>query len=109
MNGQEKTLLPSSEQSKFYSGDCYMFQYTYAGEDKEEYLVGTWFGKHSVEVKNLLSNPYSTMCFTFYIFGSLDIFETAYTRYPFLSRKVIGSEGAIISNITYIKCIAIKN
>lgn len=54
-----------------------MFQYTYAGEDKEEYLVGTWFGKHSVEVKNLLSNPYSTKCFTFYIFGSLDIFETA--------------------------------
>lgn len=70
VNGQEKTLLPSSEQSKFYSGDCYMFQYTYAGEDREEYLVGTWFGKHSVEVKNLLSNPYSTMCFTFYIFGS---------------------------------------
>ncbi|RWR91443.1 villin-4-like protein [Cinnamomum micranthum f. kanehirae] len=49
VNGQEKTLLPSSEQSKFYSGHCYMFQYTYAGEDKEEYLVGTWFGKHSVE------------------------------------------------------------
>ncbi|XXG58188.1 hypothetical protein AAC387_Pa04g0564 [Persea americana] len=49
VNGQEKTLLPSSEQSKFYSGDCYMFQYTYAGEDREEYLVGTWFGKHSVE------------------------------------------------------------
>ncbi|XP_027066759.1 villin-4-like [Coffea arabica] len=49
VNGQEKTLLPSSDQSKFYSGDCYIFQYSYAGEDKEEYLIGTWFGKQSVE------------------------------------------------------------
>ncbi|KAK9099863.1 hypothetical protein Scep_023293 [Stephania cephalantha] len=49
VNGQEKNLIPSSEQSKFYSGDCYIFQYSYAGEDKEEYLVGTWFGKQSVE------------------------------------------------------------
>ncbi|KAF6142356.1 hypothetical protein GIB67_023381 [Kingdonia uniflora] len=49
VNGQEKTLIPSSEQTKFYSGDCYIFQYAYPGEDKEEYLVGTWFGKQSVE------------------------------------------------------------
>lgn len=49
VNGQEKTLLQSSDQSKFYSGDCYIFQYSYAGEDKEEYLIGTWFGKQSVE------------------------------------------------------------
>lgn len=53
MNGQEKTLLPASDQSKFYSGDCYIFQYSYPGEDKEEYLIGTWFGKLSVEVKFL--------------------------------------------------------
>ncbi|CAD5168600.1 unnamed protein product [Musa acuminata subsp. malaccensis] len=49
VNGKEKTLLPPSEQSKFYSGDCYIFQYTYPGEDKEEYLIGTWFGKKSIE------------------------------------------------------------
>ncbi|KAM7481266.1 hypothetical protein LguiB_005849 [Lonicera macranthoides] len=49
VNGQEKTLLPTSDQSKFYSGDCYIFQYSYPGEDKEEYLVGTWFGKQSIE------------------------------------------------------------
>ncbi|PKI53561.1 hypothetical protein CRG98_026011 [Punica granatum] len=49
VNGQEKILLPSSDQSKFYSGDCYIFQYSYPGEDKEEYLIGTWFGKKSVE------------------------------------------------------------
>ncbi|XP_043719356.1 villin-4 isoform X2 [Telopea speciosissima] len=49
VNGQEKTLIPTSEQSKFYSGDCYIFQYSYPGEDREEYLIGTWFGKRSVE------------------------------------------------------------
>ncbi|KAF5742910.1 Villin 4 isoform 2 [Tripterygium wilfordii] len=49
VNGSEKILLPASSQSKFYSGDCYIFQYTYPGEDREEYLIGTWFGKQSVE------------------------------------------------------------
>lgn len=51
VNGQQKTLLQASDQSKFYSGDCYIFQYSYPGEDKEEHLIGTWFGRQSVEVK----------------------------------------------------------
>ncbi|KAI9123039.1 hypothetical protein K1719_005928 [Acacia pycnantha] len=49
VNDQEKILLPASDQSKLYSGDCYIFQYTYPGDDKEEYLIGTWIGKTSVE------------------------------------------------------------
>ncbi|KAK1317424.1 Villin-4 [Acorus calamus] len=49
VNDQEKTLIPSSEQSKFYSGDCCIFHYTYPGEENEEHLVGMWFGKQSVE------------------------------------------------------------
>ncbi|XP_074280873.1 villin-4-like isoform X2 [Silene latifolia] len=49
VNSNEKTLLSASEQSKFYSGDCYIFQYSYPGEEKEEHLIGTWFGKQSVE------------------------------------------------------------
>jgi gelsolin len=49
VNGESKILLSTSDQSKFYSGDCYIFQYSYPGDDKEEYLVGTWFGKQSVE------------------------------------------------------------
>ncbi|GAV76012.1 Gelsolin domain-containing protein/VHP domain-containing protein, partial [Cephalotus follicularis] len=49
VNGQEKILLPASDQSKFFTGDCYIFQYSYSGEDKEEHLIGTWFGKQSVE------------------------------------------------------------
>ncbi|XVF34161.1 hypothetical protein REPUB_Repub18cG0034700 [Reevesia pubescens] len=53
VNGQEKVLLPASDQSKFYSGDCYIFQYSYPGEDKEEYLIGTWLGKQSVEEERI--------------------------------------------------------
>ncbi|XP_062195652.1 villin-5 [Phragmites australis] len=49
VNDKDKTLLSSSDQSKFYTGDCYIFQYMYPGDDKEECLVGTWFGKKSIE------------------------------------------------------------
>jgi gelsolin len=49
VNDKDKALLSSSDQSKFYTGDCYIFQYTYPGDDKEECLIGTWFGKKSVE------------------------------------------------------------
>jgi len=60
VNGQEKILLQASDQSKFYSGDCYIFQYTYPGEDKEDCLIGTWIGKNSVEVKYLVFDSSST-------------------------------------------------
>ncbi|RYR77067.1 hypothetical protein Ahy_A01g001545 [Arachis hypogaea] len=49
VNGQEKISLPDSELSKFYSGDCYIFQYTYNGDDREECLIGAWMGNNSVE------------------------------------------------------------
>ncbi|KAK8454992.1 hypothetical protein SEVIR_4G064000v4 [Setaria viridis] len=49
VNDKDKALLSSSDQSKFYTGDCHIFQYTYPGDDKEECLIGTWFGKKSVE------------------------------------------------------------
>ncbi|KAK6248045.1 hypothetical protein QUC31_019610 [Theobroma cacao] len=61
VNGQEKVLLPAADQSKFYSGDCYIFQYSYPGEDKEEYLIGTWFGKQSVEFLSILLNSMCTI------------------------------------------------
>lgn len=49
VDGQDKSLLPASDQGKFYSGDCYIFQYSYPGDEREEHLIGTWFGKQSVE------------------------------------------------------------
>ncbi|GER32621.1 villin [Striga asiatica] len=55
VNGQQRTLLSGFDQSKFYSGDCYIFQYSYPGEDKDEHLIGTWFGKHSIEEDRVAS------------------------------------------------------
>jgi gelsolin len=49
VNDSEKTFLSFSEQCKFYSGDCYIFQYSYPGDDGEECLIGTWFGKKSIQ------------------------------------------------------------
>ncbi|KQJ95723.1 hypothetical protein BRADI_3g18707v3 [Brachypodium distachyon] len=49
VNDKDKTILSSSDQSKFYSGDCYIFQYMYPGDDKDECLIGTWFGNKSIE------------------------------------------------------------
>ncbi|XP_077214981.1 villin-4-like [Tasmannia lanceolata] len=114
VDGQKKTLLQSSEQSKFYSGDCYIFQYTYPGEDKEEYLVGTWFGKQSVEeeraaaislatkmVESLKSQPVQARIFEgnepiqfFSIFQSFIVFKggvsAGYKNY--ISEKEIADE-----------------
>ncbi|WVZ54878.1 hypothetical protein U9M48_005621 [Paspalum notatum var. saurae] len=49
VNDTDKVVLASSDQSKFYTGDCYIFQYTYPGVDKDECLFGTWIGKKSIE------------------------------------------------------------
>lgn len=58
--GNEKTLLSSSEQTKFYSGDCYIFQYSYPGEDKEDNLIGTWYGKQSIEEDRVSATTLAT-------------------------------------------------
>lgn len=50
VNGEEKILLAVPDQTKFYTGDCYIYQYLYPEEDQEECLIGTWFGKESIEV-----------------------------------------------------------
>lgn len=55
VNDKDKVQLSPSDQSKFYTGDCYIFQYTYPGDDKEECLIGTWFGKKSIEEDRLIA------------------------------------------------------
>ncbi|KAK1414071.1 hypothetical protein QVD17_29810 [Tagetes erecta] len=52
VNGQGKSLLSDDDQAKFYTGDSYIFQYTYTGDGQEECLIGTWFGKESVKLSN---------------------------------------------------------
>ncbi|KAL4341070.1 hypothetical protein GQ457_08G002370 [Hibiscus cannabinus] len=49
VNGQDKVLLSDENHAKFYSGDCFIFHYSYSEEEHEEHLIGTWFGKKSVE------------------------------------------------------------
>ncbi|XP_057767306.1 villin-4-like [Salvia miltiorrhiza] len=60
VEGQQKTLLSASDLSKFYSGDCYIFQYSYPGEEKEEQLIGTWIGKLSVEEDRVSATSQAT-------------------------------------------------
>ncbi|GMY10606.1 villin-1 isoform X2 [Fagus crenata] len=48
VNGDELSLLPISEQTKFYSGDCYIVQFTYPGNDRDENLFFAWLGRRSV-------------------------------------------------------------
>lgn len=50
INGSAKTPLPKEDIGKFYSGDCYIFLYTYhTGDRKEDYFLCCWFGKDSIE------------------------------------------------------------
>ncbi|KAF2309650.1 hypothetical protein GH714_004455 [Hevea brasiliensis] len=82
VDGKDKVLLDASDHSKFYGGDCYIFQYSYPGEDKEEYLIGTWFGKKSVEARIYEGNEpiqFFTILQSFIVFkGGL---STGYKNY----------------------------
>lgn len=55
IDAEGKIPLTGSSLSKFFSGDCYIFQYTYPGELGDQYLVGTWFGEQSVEVMTVFN------------------------------------------------------
>lgn len=50
VNGDELSLLPVPEQTKLFSGDCYIVQFTYAGNDRDENLFIAWLGCSSVMV-----------------------------------------------------------
>ena len=67
VNNEEKILLEGVEQSKFYSGDCYILQYSYPGDDREEYLVGTWLGKQSVEVNFITDKHIFIYIYSFFL------------------------------------------
>lgn len=48
VNGHELSLIPVSEQAKLYSGDCYIVQYTYPGNERDGSLFYAWLGQRSV-------------------------------------------------------------
>ncbi|KAJ6345291.1 hypothetical protein OIU78_008044 [Salix suchowensis] len=48
INGEHLTLIPDPEQTKLFSGDCYIVQYTYPGSGRDEHLFYAWLGRDSV-------------------------------------------------------------
>ncbi|XP_077238711.1 villin-like 1 [Tasmannia lanceolata] len=42
------SLVPVTEQGKLFTGDCYVVQYTYPGDGKDEHLFYAWMGRHSI-------------------------------------------------------------
>ncbi|OVA02671.1 Villin headpiece [Macleaya cordata] len=50
VNENEVSLVPVVEQAKLFSGDCYIVQYTYPGDGKDEDLFYAWLGHNSIMV-----------------------------------------------------------
>lgn len=50
VNGDELSLIPVTKQRKLYSGDCYIVQYTYPENGRDENLFYSWFGRGSAMV-----------------------------------------------------------
>ncbi|XP_010256568.1 PREDICTED: villin-1 isoform X2 [Nelumbo nucifera] len=48
VNGNEVSIVPVVEQHKLFSGDCYIVQYTYPGNEKDEHLFYAWLGCNSM-------------------------------------------------------------
>ncbi|KAL6967660.1 actin filament capping, variant 2 [Sarracenia purpurea var. burkii] len=49
VNGDEVSFVPVAEKAMLYGGDCYILQYTYVGNDKEENLFYAWLGCRSAK------------------------------------------------------------
>ena len=50
LSGKEKVALAPADIGKFYRGDCYLLQYTFVRDRKNEYLMFLWVGSASIEV-----------------------------------------------------------
>ncbi|KAK6927086.1 Villin headpiece [Dillenia turbinata] len=48
VNGDELYPLPMARETMFYSGDCYIVQYIYPEDGREENLFYAWLGRDSV-------------------------------------------------------------
>ncbi|XP_020224778.1 villin-1 isoform X2 [Cajanus cajan] len=62
LDGDELSLLLVAELTKFYSGDCYIVQYTFPGNGRDETLFYAWLGSRCVmEDKTAVIFHMSTM------------------------------------------------
>ncbi|XP_008220688.1 PREDICTED: villin-1 [Prunus mume] len=111
---EKLSLLPASEERKIFSGDCYVVQYTYLGNERSENLFYAWLGCGSVMedrrdaishlnaiVDSTRGNPVLAQVMEkkessqfFSIFQTLIIFKGGMsTRYKkFIAEKGIGDE-----------------
>ncbi|KAL5580762.1 hypothetical protein UlMin_013204 [Ulmus minor] len=48
VDGDELSIVPAPEQKMFFSGDCYIVQYTYPGNGRDENLFYAWIGNESL-------------------------------------------------------------
>ncbi|KAJ8749772.1 hypothetical protein K2173_012323 [Erythroxylum novogranatense] len=48
VNGDEATLIPVVDQTKLFTGDCYVVQYIYPGDGRDDNLFYAWLGHESV-------------------------------------------------------------
>lgn len=50
LDGDKLSPLSDTEQTRFYSGDCYIAQYTFPGNGRDETLFYAWLGCRSIMV-----------------------------------------------------------
>ncbi|XP_058759875.1 villin-1-like [Vicia villosa] len=48
VDGDELSLLPVTEHTRLYSGDCYIVQYTFPGNGRDETLFYAWIGSRCI-------------------------------------------------------------
>lgn len=53
VDGGDVSLLSIHDQAKLFSGDCYIVQYKYTYNERNEYLLYVWIGCESMEVRRL--------------------------------------------------------
>ncbi|KAI9091592.1 hypothetical protein K1719_028035 [Acacia pycnantha] len=49
VDGDKLSLLSDAEQTKLLGGDCYMAQFTFPGNERDESLIYAWFGRRCIK------------------------------------------------------------
>ncbi|KAJ0699842.1 putative villin headpiece, villin/Gelsolin, ADF-H/Gelsolin-like domain superfamily [Helianthus annuus] len=63
IDGESKTPVPKEDIGKFYSGDCYICDYSYDVNDKKDHYLCCWIGKDSIQEDQTLASQQATSMF----------------------------------------------
>lgn len=99
VDGDDVSLLSIHDQTKLYSGDCYIVQYKYTYNERNEYLLYVWIGCESMEVRRL----YSFLGFvSFQLFFTANHFVSCCSSMPISFQEdradAISNASAIVSS-----------